>query len=158
MEVILHFMYLVAIKATRTWQGASLMELSMVGFWNLIIVWLKVLCLCSPHIPRFLTALQLLLPWRFFRLWALADGLEPIENMVRCMTNNYSAAGFWRGWHRSYNQWLIRWAPLNLVYIPLASNCGSEQVHLHPSWRKRKRDPSHDPCFYLRGSVARFDI
>ena len=43
MEFVLHFMYVVAIKDTRTWQGESPMELSMVGFWNLIIVWLKVL-------------------------------------------------------------------------------------------------------------------
>ena len=42
MELILHFMYLIAIKDTRMWQGTSLMELSMVGFWNLVIVWLKV--------------------------------------------------------------------------------------------------------------------
>ena len=41
MEFILHFMYVVAIKDTQTWQGASPMELSMIGFWNLI-VWLKV--------------------------------------------------------------------------------------------------------------------
>jgi len=32
------------------------------------------------------------------------------------MANNYSAAGFWRGWHRSYNQWLVRWALFALVY------------------------------------------
>jgi len=47
MEFILHFMYVVAIKDTRTWQGASPMELSMVGFWNLIILWLKVFVLVS---------------------------------------------------------------------------------------------------------------
>lgn len=47
MEFILHFMYVVAIKDTRTWQGASPMELSMVGFWNLIIIWLKVFVLVS---------------------------------------------------------------------------------------------------------------
>jgi len=47
MEFILHFMYVVAIKDTRTWQGASPMELSMIGFWNLIIVWLKVIALVS---------------------------------------------------------------------------------------------------------------
>lgn len=110
------------------------------------------------YIPRFLTALQLLLTWRFFRLWALADGMEPVENMIRCMANNYSAAGFWRGWHRSYNQWLIRWARFDLVYLLLASDCGPEQVHIHPSWRTGKRDPSHDPCFYLCCSVARFDV
>ena len=42
--------------------------------------------------------------------------MDPVENMVRCMANNYSAAGFWRGWHRSYNQWLIRWVLSVLVY------------------------------------------
>jgi D-alanyl-lipoteichoic acid acyltransferase DltB (MBOAT superfamily) len=45
MEFILHFMYVVAIKDTRAWQGASPMELSMIGLWNLFIVWLKV---CLP--------------------------------------------------------------------------------------------------------------
>ncbi|EJD06915.1 MBOAT-domain-containing protein [Fomitiporia mediterranea MF3/22] len=97
MEFILHYMYVVAIKDTAAWKGDTPLELSMVGFWNLIIVWLK-----------------LLLPWRFFRLWALADGLEPQENMVRCMANNYSTLGFWRSWHRSFNLWIIRY-----IYIPL---------------------------------------
>jgi len=75
------------------------------GFWNLIIVWLK-----------------LLIPWRFFRLWSLADGIDPPENMVRCMTNNYSAAAFWRSWHRSYNLWIVRY-----IYIPVG---GSQQALL----------------------------
>lgn len=57
---------------------------------------------------------QLLLPWRFFRLWALMDGMDPPENMVRCMANNYSPLGFWRSWHRSYNLWIVRY-----LYIPL---------------------------------------
>ncbi len=42
MECILHFMYMVAIKDTNAWYGDSAAELSMIGFWNLIIVWLKV--------------------------------------------------------------------------------------------------------------------
>lgn len=42
MEGILHYMYVVAIKDRRAWVGYSPMEISMVGFWNLIIVWLKV--------------------------------------------------------------------------------------------------------------------
>lgn len=97
MEFILHYMYMVAIKDTAAWYGDSVAELSMIGFWNLIIVWLK-----------------LLIPWRFFRLWALLDGIDPPENMVRCMANNYSALGFWRSWHRSYNLWIVRY-----IYIPL---------------------------------------
>ncbi|KAL0578918.1 glycerol transporter [Marasmius crinis-equi] len=97
MEFILHFMYMVAIKDRKAWSGFSPAEISMVGFWNLIIVWLK-----------------LLIPWRFFRLWALADGIDAPENMVRCMANNYSVFGFWRSWHRSYNLWIIRY-----IYVPL---------------------------------------
>ncbi|KAJ3996688.1 MBOAT, membrane-bound O-acyltransferase family-domain-containing protein, partial [Lentinula boryana] len=97
MEAILHFMYVVAIKDTRAWAGDNPAQIGMIGFWNLIIVWLK-----------------LLLPWRFFRLWALSDGIDPPENMIRCMANNYSTFGFWRSWHRSYNLWIIRY-----IYIPL---------------------------------------
>jgi D-alanyl-lipoteichoic acid acyltransferase DltB (MBOAT superfamily) len=57
MEFILHFIYVVAIKDTRAWQGASPMELSMIGFWNLTIVWLKVFVpLLSVH-PKISDAL-----------------------------------------------------------------------------------------------------
>ena len=45
---------------------------------------------------------------------SLPDGLDPPENMIRCMANNYSALGFWRAWHRSYNLWIVRY-----LYIPL---------------------------------------
>ena len=109
MEFILHFMYMVAIKDTAAWYGDSVAELSMVGFWNLIIVWLKVSCHERPFVrQRDSHRSQLLIPWRFFRLWALLDGVDPPENMVRCMANNYSALGFWRSWHRSYNLWIVR--------------------------------------------------
>ncbi|KAG6915954.1 hypothetical protein DXG01_009176 [Tephrocybe rancida] len=106
MELILHFMYVVAIKDARAWVGATPAQVSLIGFWNLIIVWLK-----------------LLIPWRFFRLWALVDGIEAPENMVRCMANNYSTLGFWRSWHRSYNLWIIRY-----IYIPLG---GAKRVLLN---------------------------
>ena len=42
MEFILHFMYVNAIKDAKAWHGSTPMELSMIGFWNLIVVWLKV--------------------------------------------------------------------------------------------------------------------
>jgi len=97
METLIHIMHVVAIKDARAWAGMNPAQLSMLGFWNLIFVWLK-----------------LLLPWRFFRLWALMDGLDPPENMVRCMADNYSPLGFWRSWHRSFNLWIVRY-----IYIPL---------------------------------------
>ncbi|TDL25763.1 MBOAT-domain-containing protein [Rickenella mellea] len=97
MEFVLHYMYVVAIKDASAWKGDTSFELSMIGLWNLIIVWLK-----------------LLIPWRFFRLWALADGVDPPENMIRCVCNNYSTLGFWRSWHRSYSLWTLRY-----IYVPL---------------------------------------
>jgi protein-cysteine N-palmitoyltransferase HHAT len=42
MECVLHFMYVVAIKDAVAWKGDTPLELSMIGFWNLIVVWLKV--------------------------------------------------------------------------------------------------------------------
>ncbi|KAJ6485134.1 MBOAT, membrane-bound O-acyltransferase family-domain-containing protein [Mycena vitilis] len=106
MEFILHFMYVVAIKDTKAWIGDTPAQIAMIGFWNLIIVWLK-----------------LMLIWRFFRLWALAAGIEAPENMIRCMANNYSTLGFWRSWHRSYNLWLLRY-----IYIPVG---GTDNVALN---------------------------
>ncbi|KAL4936103.1 MBOAT, membrane-bound O-acyltransferase family-domain-containing protein, partial [Aspergillus oleicola] len=98
MELILHFVYAVAISnASPNWSLYSPGELSMLAFFNLHIIWLK-----------------LLIPWRFFRLWALVDGIDPPENMVRCVSNNYSAFGFWRSWHRSLNRWIVRY-----LYVPL---------------------------------------
>lgn len=42
MEFILHFMYVVAIKDAKAWGDDSPMDLAMIGFWNLIVMWLKV--------------------------------------------------------------------------------------------------------------------
>lgn len=97
MEFLLHFMYVVAVSKTKAWEGDSVFEISMIGYFNLNIIWLK-----------------LLIPWRLFRFWSLLDGIDPPENMIRCMSNNYSALAFWRAWHRSYNRWVIRY-----IYIPM---------------------------------------
>ncbi|KAG0147073.1 hypothetical protein CROQUDRAFT_43404 [Cronartium quercuum f. sp. fusiforme G11] len=100
MEYVLHYMYVIAIKDARAWHGDTPLQLCMIGYWNLIAVWLK-----------------LLIPWRFFRLWALLDGVDAPENMVRCMANNFSTQAFWRSWHRSYNLWIVRY-----IYLPLGGS------------------------------------
>ncbi|KAG1442916.1 hypothetical protein G6F56_010868 [Rhizopus delemar] len=97
MEITLHFLYVVAISKSKAWHGDSALELSMIGYFNLLIIWMK-----------------LLIPWRFFRLWSMADGIWVEENMVRCMSNNYSAQRFWKAWHRTFNRWTIRY-----IYLPL---------------------------------------
>ncbi|KAL7271460.1 glycerol transporter [Rhizina undulata] len=103
MEVVLHYIYVVAISKTASlgsWIGDTPAQLAMIGYFNLHIIWLK-----------------LLIPWRFFRLWSLVDHIDPPENMLRCMSNNYSATAFWRAWHRSFNRWIVRY-----IYIPLGGS------------------------------------
>jgi D-alanyl-lipoteichoic acid acyltransferase DltB (MBOAT superfamily) len=65
--------------------------------------------------------------------------MDPPENMIRCVANNYSTLGFWRSWHRSYNLWIVRYViilhstswkgeallTLRYIYIPLG---GSKNV------------------------------
>ncbi|EOO00828.1 putative glycerol uptake protein 1 protein [Phaeoacremonium minimum UCRPA7] len=98
MELILHFDYVNAISMSNPdWSSYTPAQLTLLSYQNLHIIWLK-----------------LLLPWRLFRLWALIDGIDPPENMIRCVSDNFSAAGFWRAWHRSYNKWLVRY-----IWIPL---------------------------------------
>ncbi|BFZ64975.1 glycerol transporter [Saitoella coloradoensis] len=100
MEFLLHNLYVVAIAKSHAWSGLTPFQLSMVSYWNLKIVWLK-----------------LLIPWRFFRLWAMWDGIETSENVLRCMSNVYSAKTFWRAWHRSFNRWIVRY-----IYVPLGGS------------------------------------
>ncbi|KAK8072494.1 glycerol: H+ symporter [Apiospora saccharicola] len=101
MELMLHFNYIQAIaKSKPRWSEYSTAQLSVLSYFNLHMIWLK-----------------LLLPWRLFRLWALIDGIDPPENMLRCVSNNYSTFAFWRSWHRSYNRWLTRY-----LYIPLGGS------------------------------------
>ena len=105
MEVTLHYLYAVAIcKAQPAWEAYTPFQLSMLGYFNLHIVWLK-----------------LLIPWRLFRLWSLIDGIDPPENVVRCMSDNYSTLAFWRGWHRSFNRWIVRY-----IYVPLGGSGGTK--------------------------------
>lgn len=35
----------------------------------------------------------------------------------KCMSNNYSVANFWKGWHCSFNRWLVRY-----IYVPLGGS------------------------------------
>ncbi|KAI1772640.1 MBOAT-domain-containing protein [Hypoxylon cercidicola] len=101
MEVILHYDYVQAIsKARPEWGQYTAAQLSVLSFFNLHLIWLK-----------------LLLPWRLFRLWALVDGIDPPENMVRCVSDNWSTLAFWRSWHRSFYRWSLRY-----IYVPLGGS------------------------------------
>ena len=79
-------------------------------FWKLTVTEMAV----GAYIILKLMWLKFLLIWRFFRFWALVDGKIPPENMTRCMSNNCSLEQFWKGWHSSYNKWLVKY-----MYIPM---------------------------------------
>ncbi len=101
MELLLHFDYMGAItQSAPDWSSYTPAQLSLLSYFYLHMIWLK-----------------LLLPWRLFRLWALLDGVDPPENMLRCVSNNYSTMSFWRAWHRSFNRWLVRY-----IWIPLGGS------------------------------------
>ncbi|KOG96131.1 Glycerol uptake protein 2 [Saccharomyces pastorianus] len=100
MEIVLHFFYVGAIARTKAWSNDTPLQLAMIGLFNLNIMYLK-----------------LLIPWRLFRLWAMIDGIDAPENMLRCVDNNYSSLGFWRAWHTSFNKWVIRY-----IYVPFGGS------------------------------------
>lgn len=102
LEWWLHHFYIFAFTSGAVFLTLSPYEMALVSYFTLIAIWLK------------FTAI-----WRFFRLWALADGVEPPENMQRCVSNNYSIQSFWRTWHRSFNRWLVRY-----IYVPLGGGGG----------------------------------
>jgi len=98
-------------NTTHLYSTFTPFEVGVAGYWALNCIWLKFLVL-----------------WRLFRLAALADGVEVVENMNRCMTNSVSLEGFWRSWHRSFNRWLIRY-----IYIPM----GGSRARGVPQWAPR---------------------
>ncbi|KAI0107877.1 MBOAT, membrane-bound O-acyltransferase family-domain-containing protein [Nemania sp. FL0031] len=101
MEVILHYDYVQAIaKFSPRWAEYTAAQLCLLSYFNLHLIWLK-----------------LLLPWRFFRLWSLVDGVDPPENMIRCVSDNWSTLAFWRSWHRSFYRWSLRY-----IYVPLGGS------------------------------------
>ncbi|KUJ24606.1 glycerol:H+ symporter-like protein [Mollisia scopiformis] len=107
MELVLHFDYCVAIsKGDPNWSDYTPAQLSLLSYFNLHVLWLK-----------------LLLPWRFFRLWSLIDGIDPPENMLRCLSDNPSTVRFWRSWHKSFNRWIIRY-----LYVPLGGSHGNDWI------------------------------
>lgn len=90
-ELFMRSFWVVAIKDGHAFNNLSPLELFSVAFVNLFMIWLK-----------------LMIIWRTFRLLAMLDGIWTPENMLRCMTNNYSLLSFWRQWHHSFNQWITR--------------------------------------------------
>ncbi|KAJ5923314.1 Glycerol uptake protein 1 [Penicillium verhagenii] len=104
MELILHYIYAVAIsKASPDWSIFTPGQLSMLAFFNLHIIWLK-----------------LLIPWRFFRLWALIDGIDPRRTCGRAPAGEkQTSSGAWAKFLQIRNLLLVftfvaLWHDINL--------------------------------------------
>lgn len=63
--------------------------------------------------------------WKFTRIFALLDNIKTEENINKCVINSYSFEVFWRNWHKSFNQWLIKY-----IYIPI----GGKKTKLLNVW------------------------
>ena len=101
MEYLTYKYPMFAITSSNLFPTFKVSEMIIIAYMLLTIMWLK-----------------FLLIWRFFRLWSLLDHIESVpENMLRCMSNNYSLQQFWKGWHSSFNKWLIKY-----MYIPLGGS------------------------------------
>ncbi|XP_019191131.1 PREDICTED: putative membrane-bound O-acyltransferase C24H6.01c isoform X1 [Ipomoea nil] len=100
MELMTHFSYFNAFAVSGMWRYLSPMDVFIIGYGVLNFMWLK-----------------FFLIWRYFRFWSLVNGIEPPENMPRCINNCYSLEIFWKNWHASFNKWLVRY-----MYIPLGGS------------------------------------
>lgn len=73
------------------------------------------------------------------------NGIEAPENMTRCMNNCYDLEGFWKGWHSSYNRYLVRWIRMFKISIwkkaqtrfcSLKGTCKCFQIDVVPSFER----------------------
>ena len=81
MEAALHADYVYAVALSGAYRGKfPPADIGMLVYFSLHLIWLKFLII-----------------WRFFRLWAMADNVETVENMNRCMSNNYTLQVCWAG-------------------------------------------------------------
>ena len=78
MEYLTHRFPLFSVMSSGLLPRLTVAETAVLFYLILKIMWLK-----------------FLLIWRFFRLWAMVDGVDVPENMQRCMSNNYSLGQFW---------------------------------------------------------------
>lgn len=101
LTVLMHFAFINAIGRTpAAMRSLSPLELSAHFYLMLGFVWLK-----------FNTI------WKFYRLVALADGVGAPENMKRCYCDVTLIQHFWRDWHATFNQWIVRY-----LYVPVGGS------------------------------------
>ncbi|KAI1792160.1 MBOAT-domain-containing protein [Ganoderma leucocontextum] len=114
LEMILHFMYVVAIKDRKAWVGYSAAELSMIGLWNLIIVWLKnmVRCMANNYSP-----LGFWRAWhRSYNLWIVRYIYIPLGGTRNLVYTTVLVFTFVALWH-DLSFRLLAWGWLVSLFI-----------------------------------------
>lgn len=151
MEFILHYMYMVAIKDAKAWYGDTVAELSMIGFWNLIIVWLKV----STAIPHLANALTV---WTSF-LYRGGSSVCGPYSMVSTHRRTWSVV-----WLTITPLWVSGEAGTVVTICGSSGKCWSHkfsdrsshiyQIHLHSSRRNDKQYRQYCASLFLRSLMA----
>jgi D-alanyl-lipoteichoic acid acyltransferase DltB (MBOAT superfamily) len=97
-DVCNHYFYMNGINENRWWyDGLNPSEIAAMALYMMNWMWMKFLII-----------------WRFFRLFAVLDGIDSHENMPRCISMISRPSVMWRSWHASFNVWAVRY-----LYVPL---------------------------------------
>lgn len=97
MEVLTSAIPALAIINSNLLPHLSLVEILVVSYISLKIIWIKYTLI-----------------WRFFRLWAICDGIQPVENISSIIWINYNLEKYWKSWHISFHNWIEYY-----IYLPL---------------------------------------
>jgi len=101
-EVVLHHMPIFAANRAGLLKGADIQLQCTAVLATLNVMWLKFTVM-----------------WRLARSWALLDGMDVPENMLRSVNSTDGVGAFWKGWHASFNRWIVRY-----MYIPMGGSGG----------------------------------
>jgi hypothetical protein len=150
METLIHIMHVVAIKDARAWTGMNPAQLSMLGFWNLIFVWLKVCCIIQSISPIVFDAKLILSNFSPGCLWLLSG------NSCFCRGDSFVYGRLWMGWTRP-RTWCAAW---RTTTRPLDSGARGTAHSISGScatstFRSAGRiDSSRRVCWFLRLSPS----
>lgn len=143
-----HFVPVFALTSSRAFASPraafSPLDIGCLGYATINFMWLKFLII-----------------WRFFRLWALLDGVETVENMNRCVNNNYTLSAFsWRWRPRgcllpTHHGRLPRRRVLALVAPVVQPLAGA--LHLRAAGGQAPARVEHLRGVHVCGAVARHD-
>ncbi|KAF9514956.1 hypothetical protein BS47DRAFT_1372183 [Hydnum rufescens UP504] len=119
MEFVLHYIYVVAIKDTKAWNGDTAFQLAMIGYWNLLILWLKmdppenmVRCISNAY-----STLGFWRSWhRSYNLWLIRYIYVPVGGSTSTILPKLVVFTFVALWH-DLSMRLLIWGWLISLFI-----------------------------------------